>query len=189
MKHCGAKTRKPGGASCRLKGVGKGGRCRFHGGRSSGPKTTEGRARIAEAARKRWEQYRAEHPRLFTNEITARQENRIRKAFREQWDRRRTEHRPQREAIALTTVTPEQAESADEQSQVRPSRETRKGRQVEVRIECQPIHRLRRLEREATKEDENAHGLALIQYYSQHKEKPTSYLTRQFIQARGSPLS
>jgi len=60
---------------------------------------------------------------------------------------------------------------------------------VEVRIERQPIHRPRRLEREATKEDENAHGLALIQYYSQHKEKPTSYLTRQFIQARGSPLS
>ena len=29
-------------------------RCRFHGGMSTGPKTTEGRARIAEAQRRHW---------------------------------------------------------------------------------------------------------------------------------------
>jgi hypothetical protein len=33
-------------------------RCRFHGGKSTGPKTQAGRARIAEAQRLRWRAYR-----------------------------------------------------------------------------------------------------------------------------------
>jgi hypothetical protein len=33
-------------------------RCRFHGGLSTGPKTKAGRARIAEAQRRRWRLYR-----------------------------------------------------------------------------------------------------------------------------------
>ena len=33
-------------------------RCRFHGGLSTGPKTEAGRARIAEAQRRRWQAYR-----------------------------------------------------------------------------------------------------------------------------------
>jgi hypothetical protein len=33
-------------------------RCRFHGGLSTGPKTGAGRARIAEAQRRRWREYR-----------------------------------------------------------------------------------------------------------------------------------
>jgi hypothetical protein len=33
-------------------------RCRFHGGLSTGPKTEAGRARIAEAQRRRWRAYR-----------------------------------------------------------------------------------------------------------------------------------
>jgi hypothetical protein len=33
-------------------------RCRFHGGKSTGPKTQAGRARIAEAQRLRWRHYR-----------------------------------------------------------------------------------------------------------------------------------
>jgi hypothetical protein len=33
-------------------------RCRFHGGLSTGPKTEAGRARIAEAQRRRWRLYR-----------------------------------------------------------------------------------------------------------------------------------
>jgi hypothetical protein len=49
---CGAKTRA--GGSCQCKGLGRGGRCKFHGGLSSGPKTEAGRRRIAEAQRKRW---------------------------------------------------------------------------------------------------------------------------------------
>src|SRR5262249_12073701 len=34
-------------------------RCRFHGGLSTGPRTVEGRARIAEAQRRRWKALRA----------------------------------------------------------------------------------------------------------------------------------
>ena len=49
---CGAKTRA--GHLCKRRGLGKGGRCANHGGLSTGPKTPEGRQRIAEAQRKRW---------------------------------------------------------------------------------------------------------------------------------------
>src|SRR5262249_35466798 len=38
------------------------GRCRFHGGLSTGPKAVEGRARIAEAQRQRWRVLRAAKP-------------------------------------------------------------------------------------------------------------------------------
>ena len=49
---CGAKTRA--GHPCQRKGLGRGGRCPNHGGASTGPKTPEGRQRIAEAQRRRW---------------------------------------------------------------------------------------------------------------------------------------
>jgi hypothetical protein len=49
---CGAKTRA--GHPCQRKGLGRGGRCANHGGASTGPKTIEGRQRIAEAQRRRW---------------------------------------------------------------------------------------------------------------------------------------
>ena len=49
---CGAKTRK--GSTCNLPVTPGKCRCRFHGGASTGPKTAEGRMRIAEAQRKRW---------------------------------------------------------------------------------------------------------------------------------------
>ena len=53
---CKAKTRK--GTACRsLSEPGKR-RCKFHGGMSTGPRTPEGRARIAEAQRKRWARWR-----------------------------------------------------------------------------------------------------------------------------------
>ena len=55
---CGAKTRK--GTPCRAKSEPGRRRCRFHGGRSTGAKTPEGRARIAEAQRRRWARWRAE---------------------------------------------------------------------------------------------------------------------------------
>jgi hypothetical protein len=54
---CGAQTRK--GMPCRCKPVPGKRRCKFHGGLSTGPKTAEGRDRIAEAQRKRWQAYRA----------------------------------------------------------------------------------------------------------------------------------
>ncbi len=49
---CGAKTRK--GGQCRNKSEAGKARCKFHGGRSTGPKTSEGKKRIAEAQRARW---------------------------------------------------------------------------------------------------------------------------------------
>ena len=49
---CGAKTRK--GTACRNKSEPGKRRCKFHGGLSTGPRTPEGRARIAEAQRRRW---------------------------------------------------------------------------------------------------------------------------------------
>ena len=52
---CGAKTRK--GRSCKAKPVLHKGRCRMHGGLSTGPRTEEGRERVAEAQRLRWKRW------------------------------------------------------------------------------------------------------------------------------------
>jgi len=49
---CGARTRK--GTPCKALSEPGRTRCRFHGGLSTGPKTEEGRKRIAEAQRRRW---------------------------------------------------------------------------------------------------------------------------------------
>ena len=54
---CGAKTRA--GGQCQCKVIPGKRRCKFHGGMSTGPKSEEGRARIAEAQRKRWQAFRA----------------------------------------------------------------------------------------------------------------------------------
>ncbi len=54
---CGAQTRTEGRCKVRVE-PGKR-RCRFHGGMSTGPKTAEGRARIAEAQRRRRAAWRA----------------------------------------------------------------------------------------------------------------------------------
>ena len=53
---CGAKTRK--GGQCRNKSEAGKARCKFHGGKSTGPKTPEGKERIAEAQRTRWAAWR-----------------------------------------------------------------------------------------------------------------------------------
>lgn len=53
---CGAKTRK--GTLCRCKSEPGKRRCKFHGGKSTGPKTPEGKARIAQAQRLRWDTWR-----------------------------------------------------------------------------------------------------------------------------------
>jgi hypothetical protein len=53
---CGAKTRA--GGTCMVKVEFGKARCRFHGGLSTGPKSEAGRARIAEAQRRRWRVYR-----------------------------------------------------------------------------------------------------------------------------------
>jgi hypothetical protein len=58
---CGARTR--GGLPCRARGLGGGGRCKNHGGASTGPQSQEGKARIAAAQRARWAAWRAQHGR------------------------------------------------------------------------------------------------------------------------------
>ena len=57
---CGARTRT--GTPCRMKIEPGKRRCRLHGGLSTGPKTKEGRIRIAEAQRKRWSAWRKKLP-------------------------------------------------------------------------------------------------------------------------------
>lgn len=57
-KRCGARTRK--GTPCRSMAIPGKTRCKFHGGASTGPRTAEGRARIAEAQRKRWAAWRVD---------------------------------------------------------------------------------------------------------------------------------
>ncbi len=54
---CGAKTRN--GTPCRAKSVPGKRRCKFHGGMSTGARTTEGIKRIREAQRRRWARWRA----------------------------------------------------------------------------------------------------------------------------------
>lgn len=48
-QRCGAKTRK--GTPCQAAGTGRGGRCKNHGGKSTGPRTPEGRQRSMEGLR------------------------------------------------------------------------------------------------------------------------------------------
>ena len=52
-KLCGAKNRK--GTACRCLAIAGKNRCKFHGGLSTGPKTAEGKERIAQAQRLRWQ--------------------------------------------------------------------------------------------------------------------------------------
>ena len=82
MAACGARTKQSGGRPCRLKAMANG-KCRIHGGKSTGPRTADGRKRIGDAQRKRWERWRAENPRLFQSEISARQERRIKRAHKQ----------------------------------------------------------------------------------------------------------
>lgn len=64
---CGAKCRD--GHACRAPAVWdkltnqpRNGRCKLHGGKSTGPRTAEGKARIAEAQRERWRRWRESIP-------------------------------------------------------------------------------------------------------------------------------
>ena len=56
---CNAKTRK--GTPCQARGFGKGGRCKNHGGMSTGPKTPEGKARSLAAAQAGFQRWKAAH--------------------------------------------------------------------------------------------------------------------------------
>jgi hypothetical protein len=58
---CGAKTTRK-GTPCRNMSEPGRKRCKFHGGRSTGPKTLEGRKQISAAQRKRWARWRELKP-------------------------------------------------------------------------------------------------------------------------------
>lgn len=58
---CGAKTSRK-GTPCRNKSELGRKRCKFHGGRSTGPRTVEGRQRIVDAQLKRWAGWRSRNP-------------------------------------------------------------------------------------------------------------------------------
>ena len=75
---CGARTRA--GHPCRRNGTGKGQRCRNHGGRSTGPRTIEGRERIASAQRDRWKHWRVNNARVLP-ELSRKQELRHIRTF------------------------------------------------------------------------------------------------------------
>src|SRR5262245_18345249 len=80
LRHrCGAFARRT-GRPCRAPGNGRDGRCKLHGGKSTGPRTAEGKERIAEAQRKRWERWRAKNPRILPS-LTLRSERRLLAAF------------------------------------------------------------------------------------------------------------
>jgi len=53
---CGAKNRK--GLPCQCKLLLKGGKCKFHGGMSTGPRTEEGKKKSIEALRTGWLKWR-----------------------------------------------------------------------------------------------------------------------------------
>lgn len=53
---CGANTKV--GGTCKMKVIPGKHRCKFHGGKSTGPRTAEGKQRIAEAQRLRWQRWR-----------------------------------------------------------------------------------------------------------------------------------
>jgi len=53
---CGAKNRR--GLPCQCKRVFRGGRCKFHGGLSTGPRTPEGKERAIKATREGWRRWR-----------------------------------------------------------------------------------------------------------------------------------
>ena len=48
------------GKSCQAPGNGRGGRCKLHGGMSTGPRTKQGRRRLQEAMKQRWLRKRGE---------------------------------------------------------------------------------------------------------------------------------
>ena len=63
---CGAKNRE--GRPCRNKVIAGMRRCKYHGGKSCGPKTPAGRARIAAAQRLRWAIFRNEPYPIFVDQ-------------------------------------------------------------------------------------------------------------------------
>ncbi|MDF2765609.1 MAG: hypothetical protein K0S81_2603 [Rhodospirillales bacterium] len=86
-RRCGARTRR--GRSCANPAM-PNGRCRLHGGKSTGPRTAEGRSRAAKGNWKHGRHSRAQHPLKVVERLidlavwTLRQEARLRKGLPEE---------------------------------------------------------------------------------------------------------
>jgi hypothetical protein len=61
---CGARTRS--GEPCRAPGNGAGGRCKLHGGKSTGPRSKKGKEVARLAVIRRWEKWRDENASIAT---------------------------------------------------------------------------------------------------------------------------
>ncbi len=70
---CEAMTRQ--GTPCRRRPLKDKRRCRLHGGLSTGPRTAEGRARIAEALRARWSRQRPREVVPQTSSVATQKDN------------------------------------------------------------------------------------------------------------------
>ena len=151
---CAARTRR--GTSCKRKGSGRGGRCKLHGGMSTGPRTWTGRQAISQGQAARWARWRAENPRLFGGAIGARQERRIRKAFNQA-----TRGKPAgwTDSHHISTPLPQ------------PPKPIKQEQNIEGRIERQPQWRLQRLIRQQQQEAEQARGRELMERYGRGVER------------------
>ena len=152
---CAARTRR--GTCCKRKGSGRGGRCKLHGGMSTGPSTWAGRQAISQGQAARWARWRAENPRLFGGEIGARQERRIRTAFN-QATRRKSGGLTGTNQISPPLPRPRNPHKTQEQK-------------IEERIERQPRWRLHRLIRQQQQEAEQARGRELMERHGRGVER------------------
>jgi len=84
IPRCGARTRA--GCPCRAPSIHGKLRCRMHGGRSTGPRTAEGRARVA-AARTTHGGYGADARAFNRHHVTFHRRSRVRQALARHWDR------------------------------------------------------------------------------------------------------
>jgi hypothetical protein len=80
-RRCRAKTRN--GTPCRAAGIGRGGRCRNHGGMCTGPKTKAGRARSVKAGREGllrwWARWTPETRSKYMSAVSQRQVGKMRR--------------------------------------------------------------------------------------------------------------
>ena len=105
MKRCGAKTRR--GTSCQRYGIGRGGRCPLHGGKSTGPKTAKGIEKIRAAQRMRWETWRKANPEFLVPERSLRTARRIKRLFRQREKRQEETRNWMERALAREPATAE----------------------------------------------------------------------------------
>ena len=177
------------------------GRCKFHGGHSTGPRTQEGRNRIARAQRERWRLWQAKNPRLFPD-VALRQEQSIKRlyrqrqalkwieedevrqncieimeerAFLDQWQSKASRSETKEWLQYLLDQTPAAATTAQPVNtgpkQVPPPVTT--GQKLEAQIERQPSHRIMRLAYSERQERNQAHAQELIERYGLDKRRPT----------------